>query len=243
MVVAFGMVLQCSCLLCLLCSQTCLESLLTRCISVHTLKQTWSRSLRRCLHRSKFRLFANRARMTAKTGSGLFCLSCFVHVLVCLVCLLVCLCCCGWIVVLLPIVFLCCRFLFWCCVVVTHCCLFSLECFHVACGRHANGHMLEHNTQTGHAVVCGLDDLSFWCYKCESYLHHTTMDPILRAYVVIHKLKFGAAPTMTVCLSLLFVFSCVFLPVWFQFRFRFWLCCLLFCCLSVCLFHWCLLGV
>eukprot|EP00759_Apiculatamorpha_spiralis_P041207 PhF_6_TR39823/c0_g1_i1/m.59217 len=48
------------------------------------------------------------------------------------------------------------------------------------CGRHVNGHMVEHNTTTGHPIACGFMDISFWCYTCEQYL--SPQCPALRGY-------------------------------------------------------------
>lgn len=68
-----------------------------------------------------------------------------------------------------------------------------LQCNKIFCGRFAKGHMVEHNEETGHAIACGLDDLSFWCYKCESYLSHLHIRKIYDLYKELHVVKFGEA--------------------------------------------------
>jgi hypothetical protein len=37
----------------------------------------------------------------------------------------------------------------------------------------------------------GMGDLSFWCYDCDSYLHHLTMEKVYAMYATLHWLKFG----------------------------------------------------
>lgn len=49
---------------------------------------------------------------------------------------------------------------------------FCLACHTVFCGRNANGHMKSHAESTpNHTIAVSYDDLSFWCYSCDSYLH------------------------------------------------------------------------
>jgi NAD-dependent histone deacetylase SIR2 len=45
-----------------------------------------------------------------------------------------------------------------------------LTCWEVHCGRHVHQHMLAHHEATGHPLVCGFVDLSFWCYGCDTYV-------------------------------------------------------------------------
>ena len=66
-----------------------------------------------------------------------------------------------------------------------------LQCHAFRCGRFARGHARDHFTASGHSIACGLDDLSFWCYSCESYLHHLSMQPVFSMYQTLHLLKFG----------------------------------------------------
>ena len=66
-----------------------------------------------------------------------------------------------------------------------------LSCHSVHCGRFASSHARKHAAATGHLIACGLADLSFWCYRCDSYLHHLSMQPVYLAYRTLHQLKFG----------------------------------------------------
>jgi histone deacetylase 6 len=67
-----------------------------------------------------------------------------------------------------------------------------LTCFSVFCGRHVNGHMLIHHEESGHPMVVGFADLTFWCYPCESYLHHTNPDLTLM-HTLLYSIKFPAS--------------------------------------------------
>jgi mono-ADP-ribosyltransferase sirtuin 6 len=68
-----------------------------------------------------------------------------------------------------------------------------LTCGTIECGRFVNSHMLKHNEETGHSMVCGFMDLSFWCYKCEAYI--SPSNPRLRQfYSALHLAKFGCVP-------------------------------------------------
>ena len=54
-----------------------------------------------------------------------------------------------------------------------------LKCGDVFCSRYINSHMADHCDQTqenDHCIVVSFSDLSFWCYKCDSYIEH----PVLR---------------------------------------------------------------
>eukprot|EP00456_Euglypha_rotunda_P003737 TRINITY_DN1063_c0_g2_i8.p1 TRINITY_DN1063_c0_g2~~TRINITY_DN1063_c0_g2_i8.p1 ORF type:complete len:505 (-),score=74.45 TRINITY_DN1063_c0_g2_i8:13-1527(-) len=69
-----------------------------------------------------------------------------------------------------------------------------LNCKTVRCGRFAQAHMVEHTTATGHQVVFGTGDLSFWCYSCESYLDAAKIPQIYQVYKIYHEHAFGVAP-------------------------------------------------
>lgn len=93
-----------------------------------------------------------------------------------------------------------------------------LDCGVVRCSRYVNGHALEHYKYTsstvactpcdlekktssnnmkgeaeisteGHCLAVSLADLSVWCYECESYVIHDTLDPIVKK---LQDLKFGS---------------------------------------------------
>eukprot|EP00429_Kryptoperidinium_foliaceum_P088024 CAMPEP_0176188538 /NCGR_PEP_ID=MMETSP0121_2-20121125/2966_1 /TAXON_ID=160619 /ORGANISM="Kryptoperidinium foliaceum, Strain CCMP 1326" /LENGTH=548 /DNA_ID=CAMNT_0017527115 /DNA_START=30 /DNA_END=1676 /DNA_ORIENTATION=+ len=71
--------------------------------------------------------------------------------------------------------------------------MLCLSCHKVFCGRHVQQHMLAHHEETGHAIVCGFCDLSFWCYKCDEYI--VPQNPALAPfYLGMHTAKFGAPP-------------------------------------------------
>jgi len=59
-----------------------------------------------------------------------------------------------------------------------------LTCHVVRCGRHVAGHMLEHSEATGHPLVVGFADLSFWCYGCNAYLdgRQRNLGPVYAAF-------------------------------------------------------------
>jgi hypothetical protein len=59
-------------------------------------------------------------------------------------------------------------------------------CFELHCGRHVNGHAIEHAAAKKHSIAIGLADLSAWCYKCESYI--AGADSIV---ATLHEMKFG----------------------------------------------------
>ena len=69
-----------------------------------------------------------------------------------------------------------------------------LKCHVVFCGRFAEGHMVRHFEETGHALAAGLDDISFWCYQCESYIYHRTVPKLYDAYHKLTVLKFHEPP-------------------------------------------------
>jgi len=64
--------------------------------------------------------------------------------------------------------------------------MLCLSCGAVRCGRHVQGHMIAHNTLTGHPLVVGFADLSFWCYPCESYISSSqaNLAPWYRAFCI-----------------------------------------------------------
>ncbi|CAG8593214.1 8291_t:CDS:2 [Acaulospora morrowiae] len=66
-----------------------------------------------------------------------------------------------------------------------------LECNIVLCSSYVNGHMREHNQQTGHPLVVSFSDLSFWCYSCDEYVISPILHPIK---VSIYVAKFGELP-------------------------------------------------
>ena len=68
-----------------------------------------------------------------------------------------------------------------------------MKCHKVLCGRYGNKHAFQHyiSTDTKHCVAMGVGDLSFWCYKCDDYLHHLSIKPIFDVYKIVHQIKFG----------------------------------------------------
>eukprot|EP01084_Bolivina_argentea_P220025 372971_1 len=48
-----------------------------------------------------------------------------------------------------------------------------VKCHKVLCGRYGSKHMIKHyQDDNDHCIAMGTGDLSFWCYKCDDYLHH-----------------------------------------------------------------------
>ena len=73
-------------------------------------------------------------------------------------------------------------------------CWLCLGCHKLFCGRYANKHMnihYESSDNKSHCVALGVGDLSFWCYECDSYLNHLTIQPIFEVYEIAHMAKFG----------------------------------------------------
>eukprot|EP00658_Telonema_sp_P-2_P038487 TRINITY_DN27602_c0_g1_i5.p1 TRINITY_DN27602_c0_g1~~TRINITY_DN27602_c0_g1_i5.p1 ORF type:complete len:117 (-),score=17.79 TRINITY_DN27602_c0_g1_i5:403-753(-) len=82
--------------------------------------------------------------------------------------------------------------------VAAHCCSFCdsreepkicLSCLSSGCGRYAQGHAVEHFQESGHAVVCSVADLSFWCYECDQYIDPFN-EALIELYNDLHLAKF-----------------------------------------------------
>ena len=75
-----------------------------------------------------------------------------------------------------------------------------LECNVARCSRYVNGHGKAHWEATkaspeergvdgtGHCVAISMEDLSIWCYECNSYLHHERLKPFMKR---MEELKFN----------------------------------------------------
>ncbi|KAJ3115827.1 Histone deacetylase 6 [Phlyctochytrium bullatum] len=63
-----------------------------------------------------------------------------------------------------------------------------LHCHIVGCSRYVHSHMLDHHTDTGHAIVASFADLSAHCYLCEEYIEDEAVHEPLSA---MHVAKFG----------------------------------------------------
>mmetsp|Transcript_995 Transcript_995/g.1843 ORF Transcript_995/g.1843 Transcript_995/m.1843 type:complete len:125 (+) Transcript_995:123-497(+) len=56
-----------------------------------------------------------------------------------------------------------------------------LHCQSIFCSRYVQGHMAAHNEQNRtHCIAVSLSDFSVWCYLCDSYITHPTLDPVRR---------------------------------------------------------------
>ncbi len=80
-----------------------------------------------------------------------------------------------------------------------------LECGQVCCSRYAAGHSKQHYLSSkeadvarpleacahGHCIAASCSDLSIWCYECDKYVKHSSLDPLLQR---LAELKFGEAP-------------------------------------------------
>ncbi|KAI9306394.1 hypothetical protein BJ944DRAFT_263621 [Cunninghamella echinulata] len=66
-----------------------------------------------------------------------------------------------------------------------------LTCGVILCSRYRQAHMQEHVQEINHYVCLSYSDLSLWCFKCESYITHESLDDLkYKAYLA----KFGHAP-------------------------------------------------
>eukprot|EP00735_Rhodelphis_limneticus_P002474 TRINITY_DN1335_c0_g1::TRINITY_DN1335_c0_g1_i1::g.19941::m.19941 TRINITY_DN1335_c0_g1::TRINITY_DN1335_c0_g1_i1::g.19941 ORF type:complete len:567 (-),score=87.18,sp/Q9Z2V5/HDAC6_MOUSE/45.45/5e-21,ADP_ribosyl_GH/PF03747.9/1.2e+03,ADP_ribosyl_GH/PF03747.9/9.1e-59,zf-UBP/PF02148.14/9.5e-17,zf-UBP/PF02148.14/3.2e+03 TRINITY_DN1335_c0_g1_i1:73-1773(-) len=63
-----------------------------------------------------------------------------------------------------------------------------LTCYAVECSRYLNCHMVDHNSQTKHAIAVSFSDLSVWCYACDSYIITPMATAVLQALAFA---KFG----------------------------------------------------
>lgn len=57
-----------------------------------------------------------------------------------------------------------------------------VQCGIVFCSRYVNGHMIKHNQDTGHHLALSFTDLSFWCYRCDSYVVSNELRPTLKFF-------------------------------------------------------------
>ncbi|TNV75304.1 hypothetical protein FGO68_gene10125 [Halteria grandinella] len=68
-----------------------------------------------------------------------------------------------------------------------------LTCAEVHCSRYVEGHMALHNASEGHPLVFSFADFSYWCYICDSYVIHATLNHHKEgAAECFYKQKFGA---------------------------------------------------
>lgn len=63
-----------------------------------------------------------------------------------------------------------------------------LKCYTIGCSRFVSGHQESHFQQTGHCVAASFSDFSFWCYLCESYITHSSVQTVLQK---LYQAKFG----------------------------------------------------
>lgn len=72
-----------------------------------------------------------------------------------------------------------------------------LTCARLGCGRHQHAHAKQHATAVeGHSVCLCLEDLSVWCYKCDSYLDQFAIAALRAPFSVLHETKFGEKPVL-----------------------------------------------
>jgi NAD-dependent deacetylase sirtuin 2 len=62
------------------------------------------------------------------------------------------------------------------------------KCGQIFCSRYVNSHMVKHNEETGHSIVASFSDLSTWCYNCDTYIKHPSLQLHLDA---LHRSKFS----------------------------------------------------
>jgi len=63
-----------------------------------------------------------------------------------------------------------------------------LTCFAVSCSRFVKGHAVQHYEETHHPLSLSFSDLTFWCYKCNSYVKDSKFSV---PYGLAHDHKFG----------------------------------------------------
>jgi len=63
-----------------------------------------------------------------------------------------------------------------------------MSCGVTCCSRYVKGHASTHNADTGHPISISFSDLSVWCYKCDEYIKHRDILPVINA---LHQSKFG----------------------------------------------------
>lgn len=80
--------------------------------------------------------------------------------------------------------------------------LLCLTCHSFFCRRSEGGHMADHCEATGHPLTLSPDDLSVWCYGCESYVDSYAFPELFQAYAVVHNEKFGEMPAVPPTIAL-----------------------------------------
>merc|ERR1719330_44845 len=70
------------------------------------------------------------------------------------------------------------------------------QCGALLCSRGKNGHMAKHAEAEGHTLSLAMADLSFWCYKCDSYLDAYKIPELHELYTAAHVFKFGYKPCL-----------------------------------------------
>eukprot|EP00933_Yihiella_yeosuensis_P013754 TRINITY_DN12600_c1_g1_i1.p1 TRINITY_DN12600_c1_g1~~TRINITY_DN12600_c1_g1_i1.p1 ORF type:complete len:161 (-),score=29.03 TRINITY_DN12600_c1_g1_i1:71-553(-) len=69
-------------------------------------------------------------------------------------------------------------------------------CSKAFCSRYKNKHMVEHAEKEGHCMGISLADLSFWCFKCDSYLDVFKIPELHGLYTAAHLAKFNEPPQL-----------------------------------------------
>eukprot|EP00485_Elphidium_margaritaceum_P017982 CAMPEP_0202732694 /NCGR_PEP_ID=MMETSP1385-20130828/187791_1 /ASSEMBLY_ACC=CAM_ASM_000861 /TAXON_ID=933848 /ORGANISM="Elphidium margaritaceum" /LENGTH=642 /DNA_ID=CAMNT_0049399017 /DNA_START=35 /DNA_END=1963 /DNA_ORIENTATION=- len=69
-------------------------------------------------------------------------------------------------------------------------CWVCVCCHQILCGRYGAQHMIAHTNTHSHLIAMGCGDLSFWCYGCDDYLDHLSIQPIFDFYKIAHVSKF-----------------------------------------------------
>eukprot|EP00826_Nyctotherus_ovalis_P002602 TRINITY_DN10524_c0_g5_i5.p1 TRINITY_DN10524_c0_g5~~TRINITY_DN10524_c0_g5_i5.p1 ORF type:complete len:403 (-),score=69.07 TRINITY_DN10524_c0_g5_i5:4-1212(-) len=69
-----------------------------------------------------------------------------------------------------------------------------LVCGTVGCSVYQRSHMSAHCQSQGHYLTLSFSDMSFWCYRCDSYIVSPVLEPLKRSFVAK---KFpGGAPDL-----------------------------------------------
>eukprot|EP00759_Apiculatamorpha_spiralis_P035478 PhF_6_TR36202/c0_g1_i1/m.52803 len=65
-------------------------------------------------------------------------------------------------------------------------------CHQTLCGQDQQFHMQLHGMESNHSVVVGVEDFSFWCYKCNKYLSvFNDASPVRPWYLALAEARFG----------------------------------------------------
>lgn len=71
-----------------------------------------------------------------------------------------------------------------------------LHCGNCGCGRDRLAHAASHFNSSNHPISIALDDLTVWCYVCESYLDIFKCKKLHAPFAEVYKARFGVYPNL-----------------------------------------------